>query len=116
VEPRVESDITSFLAMLPVAGYVKDRKGRLLYVNAAAEKLWKVKAGDVLGKTLCEVLGLSERQVRANDLKVFQQNAAYLSVHPAVPGSSPLRSMMEFPIVSAEGRRVIGGLTVQWNG
>jgi PAS domain-containing protein len=113
---RMESDITSFLAILPSAAYVKDRKGRLLYVNAAAEKLWKAKAGDVLGKTLREVLGLSERQVIANDLKVFQQNAAHLSVHPAVPGSFPLRSMLEFPIVDAAGRRVIGGITVQWNG
>lgn len=101
--------------MLPIAAYVKDRKGRLLYLNAAAEKLWNVKAGDVLGKTLCEVLGLSERQVKANDLKIFLQNAAHLSVHRAAPARSPLRSILEFPVVDVAGRRLIGAITVQWN-
>jgi PAS domain-containing protein len=116
VEAQLESEITSFLAMLPIAAFVKDRKGRLLYLNAAAEKLWKVKAKEVLGKTLWQVLDLSERQAKANDLKVLQQKAAQLSVHRAPPARSPLRSILEFPIVDVAGRRLLGGVMVQWDG
>lgn len=113
---RFESEITSFLAVLPLAAFVKDEKGRLLYLNPAAEKQWNVKCAEARGKTLSEVLGLAEREVKAHDLKVFQLKAAHVSVYKAALPRSPLRSFMEFPVVDVAGHRLLGGVMVQWDG
>lgn len=105
-------EITAFLAMLPLPALVKDKKGRILYLNAKAEKLWKIRTKDVLGKTLPEVLGLSERDVRANDFKVLHLNAAQVFLHLGSAPRSPL-CMLEFPMVTAEGKRVLGAIVMQ---
>lgn len=110
---RFEIEITSFFATLPLPAFVKDKQGRILYVNARAEKLWNVKAKEILGKPLWQVLGLSERQVRANDLQVLHHNTAQVFAHLDSRAGSPLRTILEFPMMDSEGRRVLGAIMVQ---
>lgn len=105
--------ITAFLAMLPLPAFVKDKNGRLVYVNARAEALWKVKAEEILGKPLWQVLDLSKRQVRANDLQVLHQNTAQVFAYLSSVAGSPLRTILEFPMIDSEGRRVLGAIMVQ---
>lgn len=106
-------EVTSFLATLPLPAFVKTDKGALLYLNPKAEKLWRVKSKEVSGKALSEVLGWSERELRANDLKVLKHSAALLFVHVGSTARSSLQSMLEFPMVDTDGRRLLGGIVMQ---
>lgn len=49
----------SFLGMIPVPAAIKDRKGRIVYLNRKAEDLWGVKLMAAQGKQMGEVMKLS---------------------------------------------------------
>jgi len=108
--------ITSFLGMLPVAAFVKDTRGRLLYINPAGAKLWKTTYQSALGKTLPEVIGDASaefaEQVRRDDLHVLGHKCGYVSF----VNRRTRWFKLVFPLCDAEHRRVLCGIVVAPNG
>jgi PAS domain-containing protein len=103
----------SFLAMLPVPAYVKDKKGRLLYLNPMGERLWKVKASEVLGKTVPQVLGKPqlEAQTQSSDKKVLKRDNAHVYFH--LVADTQHYSVLQFTFLDADDDRLIAGLVVE---
>lgn len=112
---RADADfgrMTSFLAMLSLPAFVKDKKGRFLFLNAAAERLWKIRARDAIGKTKAQIFGdpLMQRDVTDGDRKVLRQAAAGVFIHNA---KGRIRHIvLKFPFADSSGDRVIGGILV----
>lgn len=104
--------VTEFLAMLPVPAFVKDKRGRLIFLNAAAERLWKTKAHTAIGKTFSQLAywKCSDAVVRAGDRLVLLEQATHVvgSVN-----SMPHCFMLLFPVLDADGDALIGGIAVQ---
>lgn len=111
--------ITSFLGMLPVAAFVKDLRGRLLYLNPAGAKLWKTTYQSALGKTLPELLGDSSpefaEQVSLEDRHAIGHKAGYVGSFSFSHGRRMLFKLV-FPVMDAEHRRVLCGIVVTANG
>lgn len=111
--------ITSFLAMLPVAAFVKDLRGRLLYLNPVGTKLWKTTYQSALGKTLPELIGDSSpefaAQVSLEDRHVMGHKSGYVGSFSFSHGRQLLFKMI-FPVMDADHRRVLCGIVVMANG
>ena len=110
--------ITSFLGMLPVAAFVKDKRGRMLYINPAAAKLWKTTYQNALGKTLPELIGDATpefvAQVALEDRHALGHKSGYV-------GSFFISDRLHlfkliFPVMDAEHRSVLCGIVVAQNG
>lgn len=107
--------VSSFLALLPVPAFVKDKSGRLLYLNARAEALWKLKSHEAAGKTIPEIFGKEELGaiVRECDRRVLRDRAAHVSGNIS---SSPHFFTLLFPMIDGEGNRLLGGIVVKTHG
>lgn len=101
--------MTSFLAMLQMPAFVKDKAGRLLYLNSRAETFWKLKASDAIGKAIANNRQL-EKEFRDSDRKVIERGAAHVFHHPERDPHS--FTAIQFPFVDADGHRLIAGLVI----
>jgi PAS domain-containing protein len=109
--------ITSFLAMLPVAAFVKDTRGRLLYINPAAAKLWKTTYMSALGKTLPELIGGQTaefaQKMELEDRQALGHNSGCVYVYM----DQRLHFFkLIFPVRDANHRRLLCGMVVATNG
>lgn len=57
--------MVSFLGMIPVPAAIKDRKGRIVYLNRKAEDLWGTKLLSAQGKQMSEIMKLSQAEAHA---------------------------------------------------
>ncbi|WP_103102931.1 PAS domain S-box protein [Pseudomonas sp. LFM046] len=86
--------------------YVKDLDGRLVLVNRAFERLFKVRAERVLGRTDHDFFPKEMADVlRANDLRVAQLGHE-LEFEEQVPMAGGIRTYLstKFPLFDSEGR------------
>lgn len=86
--------------------YVKDLDGRLRLVNRAFERLFKVRAEQVLGRTDHDFFPKEMADVlRANDLRVAQLGHE-LEFEEQVPMASGIRTYLssKFPLFDSDGR------------
>lgn len=99
----------SFLGMLPVPAFVKDKAGRLLYLNPRAELWASIRSQDAIGKTIAEIFSTTDPEiVKAHDRNVLKYSVARVHVH--LEAGSPLLTAFEFPFEDSEGDRLIGGI------
>ena len=109
--------ITSFLGILPVPAFVKDTRGRLLYINPAAAKLWKTTYMSALGKTLPELIGDSSQkfaaQVQLEDRHVLGHKCGYVG---SFIDRRPRLFKLVLPICDEDHKRLLCGIVVAANG
>lgn len=55
----------SFLGMVPMPAAIKDRKGRIVYLNRRAEAFWGVKLLAAQGQMMADLMKLSESDAHA---------------------------------------------------
>ena len=100
--------MTSFLAMLQMPAFVKDKTVRLLYINRSAARLWKVDGEESIGKGM-PVGRQLEKHFRESDRKVIQRTAADVFFFPF---QRPHLTVLQFAHVDPDGHRVIVGLVL----
>ena len=101
--------------MLPVAAFVQDTKGRLLFLNEKAQLDWKTKARSAIGQPIGTVIGSREieRGVTRNITDVIRSMSGQVASH--LSGNPHLLTLM-FPVVDSGGDVVIAGLAVMTHG
>lgn len=107
--------IRSFLALLPVPGFLKDATGRVIYLNSRAETLFKKHRGQALGKTIPELL---DRPLIDSDLKLIDHNLARLHAAHVYANVAirPHLWLLAFPVTDSSGDYLSGGLLVESHG
>jgi PAS domain S-box-containing protein len=108
VEALHESErlFNSFMAQLPAAAWIKDLQGRYVFANAAMERLFDRRIGEMLGKTGEEVFpNLMARQFRESDQRVIEEGVSsepFQVVRQAGEGERYLM-ITKFPIPGPDG-------------
>ncbi|MCE9584672.1 MAG: response regulator [Planctomycetes bacterium] len=86
--------------------FVKDAKGRYLFMNAAGAMLLQRPAPEIIGRVDAEVIDQRTllEEVRASDQEVLRTGNCYLYVNATrVPGSARLFLSVKFPVYHASG-------------
>jgi PAS domain-containing protein len=100
--------MVAFLGMAPLATFLKDSAGRVLYMNGRAELLWHVTLDAVRGQKTADILNLdsADRRVSARqDNKVLADLEAHVYLETVGGGEDRLRrfSVLKFPVKDDEG-------------
>jgi PAS domain S-box-containing protein len=101
----------AFLDNSPGVEYLKDETGKYLYVNRTGQSIFPV---DFVGKTDFDLFPSSvATQWRSNDVRALEQNKAIEFVE-TTPDSGGERTWLsvKFPVIDAEGRRLLGGKSI----
>jgi PAS domain S-box-containing protein len=92
----------SFLGMIPVPAAIKDRKGRVIYLNRKAEDLWGIKLRSAQGKQMSEIMQLSGAEahaLKAAERTVLAGQDAMTFYETSNPGPSERRMcVLRFPL------------------
>lgn len=110
-----EARFYSFMSHTPALAFIKDERGRILYINQACELAWQRTPGECEGKLDAELWpeGYAGR-IRAHDLSVLLNGAPsrVLEEQPAHDGR--LRQMLSFrfPFSDAEGALLLGVVAI----
>lgn len=107
--------LTGFLAMLSVPAFVKDKKGRVLFLNKKAQQEWKVSASDAIGKTVASLTGSRELEysIKRNEARVLRHMSGY--VFNLVNKDAHLFTLL-FPVADSDGDVLIAGLVMKTHG
>lgn len=105
--------MVNFMRISPMSGLVIDDIDRIIFMNAAAERYWKVRVWDVRGRVLADVMKLNEREKRtmsnehARVLDNSVRGGAQVFYEHFRNGSERM-SMLKFPFTEDENYRLIG--------
>lgn len=119
---RIEADLRSshdhfhsFLDNGPFAAFMKDEKGRYVYVNKLCERNWNRSSSEWLGKTDHEIYShdLADEYVE-NDRSALRDGSAkhFNEVASTPDGSVQHWSTVKFPIYDEHGKQLLGGVSV----
>ena len=104
----------SFMSNGPMAAYMKDEEGRLIYANPVVERLFESAPGGLVGKTDFDVLPAeTATQLRENDLAVLNAGRVveFLETIPQEDGERQWMTF-KFPFTDASGRRLLAGMSI----
>ena len=115
---RLESEahFRAFMDHSPTVAYLKDSSSRMLYVNDAYCKVFRIRPEQHLGKLQSEVMPLAvAEQLRANDKKVIESQCAYQFEESIPDQSGPVRHWLsfKFPVMGRSGEVFLGGVSVE---
>ena len=109
---EAEARINAFLDNSPAVAFMKDDRGRMVYVNRVFEKVFGLSLDEIRGKTDGEWLPAeTAAQLSANDEAVLRAGAT-VEFEEAVPAPDGLRqwSVFKFPFRDASGATFVGGM------
>ncbi len=110
-----EQRFHAFMNNNPAVQFMKDDRGRFVYINAMFERMFRTSLAELAGKTDFEIMPADmARRVQANDRAVLERNVTLqiLETVPTPDGQSREWTVLKFPITDAEGRRFLGGIAV----
>jgi PAS domain S-box-containing protein len=106
---------SSFMNNSQTLAFIKDQEGRILYINNTCEKIWGMTLADCIGKTTHqlwppEVAG----RLHANDAAVIEHDESSQLVEEVSLRNGRAVPMLtfRFPFVDGDGRRLLGGVSV----
>lgn len=112
---KSEERFRRFMDNNPTIAFMKDDQGRYIYFNQTLEQTFQIKIEDVLGKTDFEWLpGEVAENLSAHDQAVLANNQTleFLEVIPTPDGENREWMTIKFPIEDADGKRFIGGVSL----
>ncbi len=111
------SDIrfSSFMNNSQTLAFIKDQEGRILYINNTCEKIWGMTLADCIGKTTHQLWPpeVADR-LRGNDTAVIERDESSQLVEEVSLRNGRAVPMLtfRFPFVDGDGRRLLGGVSV----
>jgi PAS domain S-box-containing protein len=109
----------SFMSHSPAVAFMKDERGRHLYVNKTFEDVFGVRSSEVIGQTDDDLFSpATSRELRANDAEVFTSGRPLERVEVVPHADGPHSWLVsKFPILDAAGRvSLLGGVAVDITG
>jgi PAS domain S-box-containing protein len=110
-----EARFYSFMNHSPALAFIKDRDGRILYMNNTCEQVWGMSLAHCEGKLDCEFKPADEAtRLRAYDLSVLESGHASRTIEQlSLPGGA-IRHLLSyrFPFDDVAGCRILGGISV----
>jgi PAS domain S-box-containing protein len=109
-----QSILKLFLDHNPALSFVKDDKGKYIYVSRSFLKFFKMNEKDILGKTDFEWLKEDiARQFIDNDNRVRATGKSLETIEIVeIPGGAIRSLVHKFPIVEPSGAQLIGGIAI----
>ena len=105
----------SFMNHSPALAFIKDAEGRVLYINNTCEQIWGMTLADCFGKTNYQLWPAEvAARLHANDATVFEGGQASQMLEQFSPPGGRTRQMLtfRFPFTDADGRRLLGGVSI----
>jgi len=110
-----EARFYSFMKNSPALAFIKDRDGRILYMNNTCEQVWKKSLSHCEGKLDNELRPAEEAaRLRVDDLSVLESGLPSRTVEElSLPGGD-VRHLLSyrFPFDDVAGCRILGGISV----
>ncbi|MGA2184458.1 MAG: histidine kinase dimerization/phosphoacceptor domain -containing protein [Bryobacteraceae bacterium] len=110
-----EARFYSFMNHTPALAFIKDGRGRILYVNHACEQAWQKTLSECEGKLDAELWPEDYAgRVRANDLLVLLNGTPtrVLEEQPSRDGRVRQMLCFRFPFTDAEGALLLGAVSI----
>jgi hypothetical protein len=75
--------VADFLQLVPAPAFVKDKRGRALFLNSRARTLWKVRSDKGIGQSLAQLFKNPALDImdRAADREVLRSVSARVTAH-----------------------------------
>ncbi len=110
-----ERRFDAFINNSPAVAYMKDEDGRYVFVNEPALRRFRTRAEDWLGKTDGDIWPAEvAAEQRRNDLAVFASGKLTELSERMVAADGSVHHFLsfKFPFTDPEGRRILGGISV----
>ena len=110
-----EARFKAFMNNSPAVAYMKDKAGRLVYINEGFERLFDLKAAELLGKSDFDYLPAEiATVVRNNDEMVLSEwkPMELLENVPSPDGSASHWISLKFPFADRNGEKYLGGVSI----
>jgi PAS domain S-box-containing protein len=111
-----EQRFARFMRHLPGLAWVKDLRGRYVYVNDAAERAFRKPRAEIYGKTDAEVFPPgTARRFSANDRRALDSESGVQVVETLLHDDGGVRhsAVSKFPIPGPDGRPgLVGGMAI----
>jgi diguanylate cyclase (GGDEF)-like protein/PAS domain S-box-containing protein len=105
----------AFMSHSPSVAFMKDTKGRYVYVNKRWEHLFSLTLAEVKGKSDFDWMPEEKaRQLSEIDKKVFAsaQSVEMTETLPAADGRLIYWTVTKFPFIDAKGQKFVGGVAI----
>ena len=111
-----EARFDAFMNASPAPTWMKDERGRLVYLNSTWESTVGLKREDWLGKTVFELFpGKMAEQMRVDELKALTTGKPVESIEQTkdeAAGTTQYWRTIQFPFRSPSGQRFTGGTAI----
>ena len=110
-----EARFYSFMNHSPALAFIKDRDGRILYMNNTCEQVWGMSVAHCEGKLDCELRPPEEAaRLRADDLSVLASGQPSRTIEQLSLRGGAIRHLLSyrFPFEDVAGCRILGGISV----
>jgi PAS domain S-box-containing protein len=111
-----EERFIQFMHNLPGLAWIKDRQGRYVYANEAAERAFATGLGDLLGRTDQEIFTpATAAEFAANDRRVLDSERGIETIETLEHGDGAVHHSIvsKFPIPGRDGTtKLIGGVAI----
>ena len=112
----IDQRFTQFMHNLPGLAWIKDRHGRYVYANEAAERAFAIPLGDLLGRTDRDIFPPSTAdEFAANDLRVLDSDGSIQTIETLEHDDGAVHHSIvsKFPIQGRDGTTtLIGGVAI----
>jgi len=108
----IEQRFAQFMHNLPGLAWIKDRHGRYVYANDAAERAFATPPGDLLGRTDREIFPPSTAaEFEANDLRVLESDCGIQTIETLEHDDGAVHHSIvsKFPIQGRDGTTTLVG-------
>ncbi len=105
----------TFMNHSPAMAFIKDQEGRFLYVNNTCERMWGATLAECLGKTNHELWPPAvASRLSANDAAVLDDGVSSQFLEEISLRNGRMLHVLtfRFPFVEADGRRLLGGVSI----
>ncbi|HYR59118.1 MAG TPA: PAS domain S-box protein, partial [Chthoniobacteraceae bacterium] len=111
-----EERFHAFMDRIPAIAFLKDEKGRYIFMNKLMEEQFALSLGDMLGRTDRDWLPAETARVLAeNEKAILEKAAASKAIELVANGTGEIAEwqLRSIPIKTADGRTLMGGLGVE---
>ena len=105
----------AFMNRSPALAYMKDEEGRILFINSATERLWKVTSAEWLGKSNFDLWSPETAQIlQDNDNKVLREWTDVEAIESLPLPNGEIRHFhsLKFPFKGRQGKTLVGGMSL----
>jgi len=112
---QTEERYRAFMNNIPAIALIKDKEGRILYINEPMSKIYKINFGDVQGKILADWIPAEiASQIRLHDLEVLSTKRVmqFEELVPTPDGIFHHWLAFRFPLEDSDGEPLIGMVAI----